>query len=403
MLEFFLAGYVLSAVVSQTALDFFILVMAGYWLAMVLRHREQYKSWGFYKTGVEWAMFGYLGAVIVSWLINWGGKIDYLSGLQKLNWILHIFLLQFIFTKARFSVTGLCKLLAVGTLIPSIYAIFTYIYGVNFITGRFSDRLLGALNSATYYAHANAVIFVFGIALLGFMWKKVSTFWRILLVSCYSILGVSIYLTFTRGIWLSIVMSSLIMVAFHNLKLFKKFAGILITAVLLGFVISSTFRERIFHAFDTSVNYERVGLLKVNYEMWKDYPIFGVGYGGNAARVTEYWQKLNLPGAPLESHAHDQYLNVLSSTGLFGFVFFLAVWILFLRISWNMIAQAKSDGKKNEYIILFACTWAQLEFAIACLTDVSFEYAKIRALIVIVWALVLALRINYQSKDSLVR
>ena len=53
----------------------------------------------------------------------------------------------------------------------------------------------------------------------------------------------------------------------------------------------------------------------------------------------------------------------------------------------------------ERFALLVVALWAQWQFVLACLTDVSFEYAKIRALILLVWALVIAI----DQKPALVK
>lgn len=144
---------------------------------------------------------------------------------------------------------------------------------------------------------------------------------------------------------------------------------------------------------------QRINLLKVNLQMWREYPWLGIGHGENLRRNREYWDRpeWNMPPNYITSHAHNQYVNVLATTGILGFIAFMSFFSFFLIKNIKLLIKASHNKASANYALLFACLWAQIEFWLACLTDVSFEYAKIRALLILVWALVIALEKNAKS------
>ena len=181
-------------------------------------------------------------------------------------------------------------------------------------------------------------------------------------------------------------------------KLVKMFS---LTAVVFLCVLqfSSKLQERVQQTKSLLVsNEERVSLLKVNLQIWREYPLFGIGYGENLRRNREYWNRpeWNKPADYITSHAHNQFINVLSTTGIFGFFFFCAFYFYFFYKNIKLIQTSRAEKKTESYAILMTCLWVQLEFFLACFTDVSFEYAKIRALLILVWALLAALQARPQ-------
>jgi O-antigen ligase len=204
------------------------------------------------------------------------------------------------------------------------------------------------------------------------------------------LLGISILLTFTRGIWLSIFFSTVIMSAILSYK--RTIMLILGFGILIGglFLAWPKFQDRMLHTKNVAANMERINLFNVNIQMWKEHPILGIGYGENVRRNREYWDRpeWNMPPEYMTSHAHNQFLNVLTTTGVLGLIPFVIFMSFFFFRNIKVLKRA-TPGSAG-YILLFCCLWGQIEFLLACLTDVSFEYAKIRALLVLIWAIVIA-------------
>ena len=172
-----------------------------------------------------------------------------------------------------------------------------------------------------------------------------------------------------------------------------KFSLKLLLASALGFAVLFAvmpgFREQLTRI---ESNQERANLLKLNLQIFKEYPLLGIGYGENLRRNREYWDRpeWNMPVDYITSHAHNQYVNVLATTGIFGLLFFLSFFLFFVWKNISMLRQ-EPDKRSFRYVLIFGCLWVQLEMLLACLTDVTFEYAKIRALYLFAWALLFAI------------
>lgn len=117
----------------------------------------------------------------------------------------------------------------------------------------------------------------------------------------------------------------------------KKYAGLFVTILLAGLICVSIFG---FMKFGPRMNldstYDRIGYWKVTWVMWQQNPVLGVSvsawkdaYRKLAAseKITPYispdgrsWQH------PKPSHAHNVFLQIISSTGILGLVSF--GWLL---------------------------------------------------------------------------
>jgi O-antigen ligase len=182
----------------------------------------------------------------------------------------------------------------------------------------------------------------------------------------------------------------------------NKKTGLLFTllALTVGGLIylnSTDIQHRLNASFSTGSDHTRFELLQVHWQMFKAHPFIGIGFFESYRQIADYWPMIGLAANHFESHAHNQYLNVLATTGLIGFVFFISIFVYFIRLTLKMI-NANTQLKLN-YAISISILILILQFALACLTDVTFEYAKIRGLLVIGLALLISLK--FKTKQDL--
>lgn len=161
-------------------------------------------------------------------------------------------------------------------------------------------------------------------------------------------------------------------------------------AVSALFFASTTFHHRVTAFFAGNEGDDiRKQLYEVFWLMFKDHPILGIGYWDQYRQIESYWPRLGLPADHFTSHAHNQFLNTLATTGLVGFFFYLSIIGYFLLINFRLYRSTNDTARK---ILFLACLVTQVEFHLACFTDVTFEYAKLRAIILLVWALLISLK-----------
>lgn len=86
----------------------------------------------------------------------------------------------------------------------------------------------------------------------------------------------------------------------------------------------------------------RYGLWQAGLRMWATHPIVGVGVGQFTAQLLFYAWDL-LPPRYLILGPHNMYIGVLAETGLIGFFFFIAMFVLSLR----SLFQATNSAEPN--------------------------------------------------------
>lgn len=381
----------LGSVASQSLLDAATIFLSGSLIWSLFKNRNEWPIY-FKKVGPEWAILAYFVTVVAGYVLSASADAEVAWNLKKFTWVLSFYVYIYAFGRSKLKPKQMLWYFSLFFLIPNLYAIVGYLVQFDYITQVVIRRAIGLVNSSTYHAHANALLFVFFAALLIFYFNRLSRTLKVVGTLSLIIFFFSIFLTFTRGIWISLFLSTLIMTYFVNWKWATAFV---VGAVILCagmYITIPQFRDRLNPANSRESTDERANLINVNLQMWHEHPLLGIGYGENQRRLREYWDQpaWNMPQNYIISHAHNQYLNVLSTTGVFGLAFYLVFHFFFLRKNLVML-KAEKNKKGLRYILIFACLWAQFEFIFACVTDVTFEYAKIRALYLMIWALLIAI------------
>lgn len=393
-------GVLLAGVCSQTLLDFFSLILGFAFIYDFVKTKPNLKE--LFSVKISWVFFAYFIVVVLGFIFNATAPLsDIVRELLKFLWVPTLFIYVYAINKINFQIEKIFFFFCWAYLIPNLYAVSTYFAKYDFLTQVDLARVVGFLNSSTYHAHANALVFVAFCSFSYFYFANLSRRLRVFVTLSLILYFFSIFLTLTRGVWISIFVSALIMFSLISMR---KALYVFLCALILLFsmvVFSPALRNRLNPETSQASSSERINLLKVNLQMWKEYPLLGIGYGENMRRNREYWDRpeWNMPKNYITSHAHNQYINVLSTTGIFGLFFFLWFFLYFIVLNYKLLKKVNLQENKFFYGSLFSCLWVQLEFAIACLTDVGFEYAKIRALYIFFWAALLVLKYRIERSE----
>lgn len=392
MLSYLLAGATLGPVVSQSLLDFMIMLIFVCFAVNFARNKSEPRISARKPFLFEYGFIFYILAILVGFVVlNITDKEAWFR-LYKFHWIINFYLFIWAFSHYELDLSKITKFFAIAYLLPNLYSIICTMTGYDPIHGRALEntRLLGLLESATYHAHGNGLILMFFLVILFFQFNKLSRFFKILSIFALLTMAFGIFLTFTRGIWLSLSVTTLIFLFFHSKKFFATalISGVLLFSGLYSF--SEAFRDRIKHSIETkNADQERWGLLNVHLQMIKESPIVGIGYSNSLSHTpAEVWKKYGYDKVYINSHAHNQLLNVLATTGILGFIPFFIFYFWFFITNIRLVKKYRRENNQSYYFLAIACLMTQVEFILANFTDVGFEYTKIRSLVLLVWALV---------------
>jgi O-antigen ligase len=133
---------------------------------------------------------------------------------------------------------------------------------------------------------------------------------------------IGIYTTYTRGAWLAF----LVAVPFLFIKNHKKI--FVITAILLVILGVGVYKFAGKSVIRPDSDIERVSQWKAAIAGFKERPVFGLGYLNFERMSVPLKKKYNIEAVYFGGHAHSNYFEMLASTGLVGFIFFMLWQIL---------------------------------------------------------------------------
>jgi N-acetylglucosaminyldiphosphoundecaprenol N-acetyl-beta-D-mannosaminyltransferase len=161
------------------------------------------------------------------------------------------------------------------------------------------------------------------------------------------LLAGGVFLTYTRSTWLGMAASGLLVAAIQIPRRWRLpalggagFVGLLLLAAswshLTGLVREGSAEESA-HSVD-----QRTSFAYVSWQMFRDYPVFGVGFGRfydcKLPYLSDRSQDFELESLrPL--HHHNTLLSALTETGLVGLAAFLAVLLVWMRDAWSLVKQ----------------------------------------------------------------
>lgn len=292
------------------------------------------------------------------------------------------------------------------TTVVAIYAIFQSITGIDLMRPG-SNRAVQPLDlqaninlwrSAGFFGSPLQYGYIFGqyvclpLAMTLLLAQNKDTrsrlFWCSLVA--YLIISLSIVTTFTRGAWLASGITHLVLAFFVSRRLAAYLAGIGGAVLTTLFITVEQFRLRVltFFDFNYASNSDRVFLWKANIEMFKDYPILGIGYQENETRAGEYVARLGNPDA-FTGHAHSNYLQMLAGTGITGFVTYMILISFMLWLTWRLWKALPKEMIWRRAIALGALG-AQLQLHIGGFTECNFKAGATNHNLMVVWALVIS-------------
>lgn len=276
-------------------------------------------------------------------------------------------------------------------VLVSLYSISQYWTGEDWLRGSRSPLLLieetrgteflryrpyGLFKMTLTYACSYAMFGMIPFC-LSFYYPRRRTFW--LLQAAAAVIFLSVIMTFSRGVWISLGCGLLLVTWFLWRKSLVWAPVVLGALVGLALISSPALRARVSSVTDSTneSNSERVNLWRANLLMLKKHPFLGVGYEKNGPpTVGAYYRELGITST-FESHAHNNYLNFLSGTGLPGFLFYMWFILGALWITWQNVRRL-APLKSPLYYVVFASLGAQIVLHAGGLTEYNFGDAEVQ-------------------------
>jgi O-antigen ligase/Tfp pilus assembly protein PilF len=359
--------------IKQLAFQLFTLLILVLFLLKLIASEKL--TW--YKTGLDIPVLFYLifGSLSLIWTVNIYHSVTALP-LFLAGPILYYIVSQSI-KKQKYIDRLLFIIIAVGT-ITAAYGIFQY-FGIDFKfwTGNVGrGKVFGLFGNVNYFAEFLILPLSIAISLV-LACKPI--FNRVLLLIAVIIMGAALFLTFTRGSYLAISITIVVLFYFYQksaaIKLEKKHYQKLFICFLL-FVIIGLSVIYIPHPFNqrgtplgqlrsrTTISsltsgssiLRRVATWKFTWKMIEDYMLLGSGLGTYDYHSLKYQAEFfaednNRDRYPhgFAAQAHNEYLQLWSELGIIGLLLFLGILFFYYR---NVLYYIHLASDKQKILII---------------------------------------------------
>jgi len=342
----------LSESIKKILLALFFLVLSlpvalqqtvfGTLLLWLVVHCWQQRT--FPTTPLDRSFLVLFGAFLLSTLMS--PDIGYsLLSYRKL-WLVGAFFVSFTLLANRQEVEKLIKIFVIFAVIIAGYGVVQHFTGLDlakqlvgkpatldpFWFGRQEGfRTKGFHPSGITYAHnllfPLSIMTAWVFAPAG-SWKQ-----RLLRVGGWAMMILALLFSLTRGVWVAYVVVLFLLGTIRGGKTLLGVAGGIVLLGGLLFSAGAGVQERAWKAFDLKENLGRSQIWLANWDMVKDRPLFGLGYGNYRKFRDPYYQRY--PKADHSGHAHNSFLQITVDSGLIGLAAFLAFFMVLLRIGWQ--------------------------------------------------------------------
>jgi O-antigen ligase len=197
-------------------------------------------------------------------------------------------------------------------------------------------RAVGFYGFYLTFAALAMVVFFFSAGFMQEMKK-----WYFFLLSGLSML--SIVGTFARSIWLALGAAIPVIAFTRGRKIGVAVSSMLLLLVTVGLLAVPALRFRAESILDAGQNETRLNLWRTSLQIWKDYPVLGIGED-NWDLVFDRYRVEGFYDTTV--HAHNDYLTILVASGIPGLLAFLAIWALVLLAGFRLIRRSENATVK---------------------------------------------------------
>ncbi|MBI4546339.1 MAG: O-antigen ligase family protein [Ignavibacteriae bacterium] len=318
----------------------------------------------------------FLGACVFS-LIHALNRLVVMRELLQFMWLFVVFYFFVYAIRDKDQKLLLWSILVLAAGLASCIGIYQYLFlrePINFQVAETRLRAYGTYDQPNAFAN-----FLIGVlpAVFGFYFlhstqaltarDTVHPLIRILgkrwvIVSLVFVLSTALVATFSRGSWIGMVGGFIVLGYFlrkkHVAAAFAKLIGVVALAagiIALDLSVDKVVRDRSFS------NVQRSLLIDAAFSMFKDYPIFGIGFGNFKDRLSSY-SSTQLTGLLHKDYdhvtqrsffnpnkqpdielVHNTPLQVAAETGIMGLAAFVWLFLVFYREALKRIRESSSD------------------------------------------------------------
>lgn len=196
----------------------------------------------------------------------------------------------------------------------------------------YDGRLQAFYLSPNHLAMYLSPCLIIGLALWQFAKKR----WqKIFLVTCYTLYAICLYLTYSFGAWLGMIVALIFIITASGQK--KKVVFCLLTSLVILLVICVLFNQTTNQKLQSFLDFSypslksRLVIWQSAWEIIKDHPLVGIGPGMFQKYYLDYQEKFKPYLEWAVPQPHNIFLAFWLQTGLLGFFGFLWLIAVFFR------------------------------------------------------------------------
>lgn len=271
-------------------------------------------------------------------------SLDPLRSLREVFGEAHRFLpliFAMTFIKRREQLCGVLIATLAAALINDAAGLWQY-----FVQGE--PRAYGFNHTPTFYGSFMLIqiplmIYIAQLELMPVLWRRVAVVVASLSLIC-------LVLSMTRGAWLALIGVVMIFAALN--KDYRPATAKLCAGLAIAFVIVAMLSPKLQDRLSTMVstkfqsNTERVLMWCSAWEMFKDYPLYGVGQKMFVKAYNEQYISAEAKERPSSerrghSHPHNNFMHRASEGGIIGLAAFVGLYAYFF---WKFFKQFRREG-----------------------------------------------------------
>jgi len=312
---------------------------------------------------------------------------DILSHLLK-YYAVYFLVVQFYPSQKGFDT--LARIIIASTALFSVGAIIYY-YPV--LGHSFSERLGHSGRFSFFEMSANYMGFVTVFAALLSMnqfFKEDNKALKALLALCFIATVTATLLTQTRG---AVIALSLAMILFAMSNRRGIVIAVLLPVLIAAVIFASTGSRERFSMKSMQSN-ERIGIVLMYWEMIKEHPVKGIGFGMELLQkkefMTAYYERVPEADRDPGFHVspHNFYLDITVRLGVVGLLLYLGIIFTAFRMTWQSRGSSAESTDKSDTLCLaasFGAVLVQSIFADASFGAPATVFYLHLAMITILW------------------
>ncbi len=343
------------------------------------------------RTSLDFPVFLFLGWILIT-IFNATDPLYTFAEWRKLFAHVLMFFLLVNFISSEAQVKRILGAFVVGVLLMSIYGIVEFFLSGGELVDQWHQRTVRA-DALTSEYHWFSTYLIMGLPIIA-VWALFTDHfkWRVVLVVTLLIATFALFVTYTRGAWIAVLVQACVLVFLKGSKVIKLLVAGLVMVTLstsFGAIIQSEQKNIPVESQSTQVEGDTMHLstLWCRIHIWElgikdviDRPILGWGYGTKT--FARKYHDIHVPGCPPKLHnIHSTYGSFAFGAGIPALCFFM--WILWriLRTLWIGFLNGPSEFHRMIGLGLFLMT-------MGIMIRISFDVMFVGMLAVLFWMLV---------------